>query len=247
MLTLRNKKLSAENFKITSADTILTLNSDIDATFLGVLELSNGARKVCSFNKIDNDYQARLIIDIADLPTLKESKFYLVLIDSLLNEKTNMIKPKFDIELIKQNIKVSASKELEELQIKIKELESVVASLAKGKIIDQLNIKNKDYIEPGMIPVAIDKSGNCVMSYPFASHITSVNGRKAANGVVEVDSSVIKYKLGNTVEQIIDNHANALISIANALKTISDNQKEIRKHLDELDIRLTQHINDGII
>lgn len=247
MLKITNKTLSSTNPIIKSSDSIIELKSDIDATYIGVLELTNGSKKTIQFINDGEIYKARLIINVEELTNIKNSKFYVVMISGLMNEKTNMIHFKFDIEMIKKDIRVSTSNDIEEIKIKLQEIDNVVDSLRTNKTIQDLNLAKHDAVKKGMVPVTIDDNGTCIFMYPFSEHIKIVNGQKAINGVVDIDSSMIKYKLGKTIETALSEHAQAIASLGDALKIISENQKEIRKHLDELDIQLAKHINDGII
>lgn len=247
-LKFENNLLKLIDPKITSADTTLTLQSDIEApSIFGILILTNGVKKFIDFTLIDGIYKGRLVITSDELPYVKTSKFQLVFIDNEMEQKTNFVSFQYNIELIKKDIRLKVSDELEKLNVSIKKLESVVDSILTSKVIKELKVQNKDYIRPGMIPVAIDANGNCVMSYPFSNHIVEVNGQKATNGVVTVDASMIKYNLGKSVETSLDEHAEAIASIGAALLEISNSLKDIRQHIDEVDIRLSQHINNGII
>lgn len=249
MLTLNNNQLKTTKTKINSFDTLIYLDADIkeNVKYIGVLELGNKTKKVIDFINVGNLFQARLVIALEDLPLLNTSSFLIITANEKLSQQSNLVKFEFDVDAIKQTIKISASNELLEFTVKLNQLEATLSSLVKGKVIKELNIQNKNYIKPGMIPVSIDEQGNCVMMYPFANNIREVNGQKAANGVVEIDATMIKYNLGKTIAQALNDQADALSKIADALKTLSEEQKAMRKRVDELDVKLSTHINDGII
>ena len=92
---------------ISQADTILTLNSDIDTTFIGVLTLSNNTTKTMTFIKEHNIYKTRLLLTEEDLPYLTKCRMYLTLIDGNTQKQSNTIDVKFDIPKIKKTVKQS--------------------------------------------------------------------------------------------------------------------------------------------
>ena len=250
MLEYKNKKLKAIDEVIDSSDYILRLDTDLDVVILGVIIFANGVKKVIQFvNQSDQSTIkiARLITEEKELPLLDNVKFQVIALNGDFKESSNIIPIKYNKELIKTNIKVSVSNEYKELKELIASLSDKLSSLTSGKIISKVDLVNKSFIKPGMIPVAIDDKGNFAALYPFANNITCVNGQYAANGVVIIDSSMIEYKLGKSTEKAIDDHAEAISKIGDALKEISNELKAIRKHVDDVDIKLTQHINNGII
>ena len=247
MLKYENNLLKLISKNITSSDSIIKLESDVDASILGVLILSDGSKKVIEFVKSDG-YLARLILTESDLPLLSNSKFYIELINSEFHKTSNLVLFKFDIDSIKLDIKKRISDEYKELLTRIAKLENKVNDLKTSKVLDGVSIVNKALIRPGMIPVAIDNIGNFVALYPFANNITEVNGQHAVNGVVVVDASMIEYKLkGITVETALQNQADAIVALKNVLDQIVESQKDISNRLNNLDYKIEQHINNGII
>lgn len=250
-LTIDGTKLRAIDNKITSSDSIIKLKIEIDCVVLGILTLFNGTKKVIEFVKEndESDYKiGRLIIEEQDVQYLSSAKFYIELINGELKSNSNMIDVKFDISLIKTDIKHKLSNEYKELVEKVHQLEEKISFYSGGKLMDSIKIINKDTIQKGMIPVAIDDKGNFVALYPFSNHILEVNGQRAANGAVIIDSSMIKYKKnGKSTEQELEDQANVIILLKNVVDKIVDNQKSIMRQLNDLDMRLSQHINNGIV
>ena len=247
MLKIENGILSVTDNEIKSSDTILELQSDVDCQIFGKLIFRNAEIKIVQFEKIDDKYKGRLVISQEDLSKLSGAQFFIVLVSANFNEQTNGIQFKFNQELIKKDIRLSKSEELSNIYAEVNKLKSIVTSLEKGGALKFANVLDKDLIQPGMIPVAIDNKGNFVAAYPFVNLINEVNGQKAVNGVVILNAAMIKCNSGKTIQQTTEEHVKAIQAIADGFSAVSDQQKEILRRLDDIDIRLSQHINDGII
>lgn len=250
-LTLKDNFLKAIDNKIVSSDSIVRMKVDKDVICIGVLEFFNGAKKIIEFVKEseESEYKiGRLIIDEADIEYLSSVRFYIQSINGSLKTNSNVIQIKFDTSLIKTDIKRNISNQYKDVIEQLKLLEEKVNILTTGKILTKINILNRDAIKPGMIPVAVDNEANFVALYPFSNHIVEVNGQRAANGAVLIDATMIKYKKNKkTIEEALDDQANAIVSMNELINTLIDSAKEIRNKVDELDMRLSQHINNGII
>ena len=250
MLKIENGILSVKDNEIRSSDTILELQSDqiySNCQIFGKLIFKNAEVKIIQFEKIDDIYKGRLLITQEDISKLNGAQFFIVLVSANFNEQTNGIQLKFNQELIKKDIRIAKSDEIKNIYIEINKLKSIVNSLEKGGALKFANVLDKDLIQPGMIPVAVDNKGNFVAAYPFVNLINEVNGQKAVNGVVILNAAMIKCSSGKTIQQTTEDHAEALSALAKGFAVVSDQQKEILRRLDEIDIRLSQHINDGII
>ncbi len=250
MLKIENGILSVKDNEIRSSDTILELQSDqiySNCQIFGKLIFKNAEVKIIQFEKIDELYKGRLLITQDDISKLNGAQLFIVLVSANFNEQTNGIQLKFNQELIKKDIRIVKSDEIKNIYTEINKLKSIVNSLEKGGALKFANVLDKDLIQPGMIPVAIDNKGNFIAAYPFVNLINEVNGQKAVNGIVNVNASMIKCSSGKHIQQTIEEHASALQALANAFEVVSDQQKELLRRLDEIDIRLSAHINDGII
>lgn len=249
-LVIQNKKLKAVDNKVSSSDSIIKLQLDVEAIAIGVLLLGNGTQKVIEFvteNSNASNKIGRLIIDDKDINYLSSAKFYVELINGEFISKTNIVNIMFDLSGIKLDIKRHISNEYKELKEKVAQLEDKI-KYSGGKLLDNITIVNKNLIQPGMIPVAVDDKGHFVALFPFSNHVLEVNGQRAANGAVVIDSSMIKYKQnGKSIEQGLDDQAAAIVSLKNVVDEIVENQKSIMRQLNELDMRLSQHINNGIV
>lgn len=246
IIKYENNILTAVDPTIRSSDSIIKLTTDInDSIFLGILHLSNGITKVIEFVENNDAYIGRLIVDEEMVSFLSNVTFSLQISNGNLVKTTQHIKIKFDLSSIKNDIKIKISNEYKELLQRINELEEKI-KYPSSKFVDDINIINKGSIKKGMIPVALD-SKTFVALYPFSNHVLSVNGQTAADGAVIIDSSMIKYKTGRTVEATIQDLIDAIVAVNASVKTISDDLKEIRNQINDLDVRLAKHVNDGII
>lgn len=250
MLELKNKTLKSVGEEINSSDYILRLKSDIKTTILGLLILPDGTFKTVQFIDKDDESDikiARIITTDKEFPYINKMKFQLVLINGTLEEKTNIIPLKFNKELIKTDIKKALSNEYKELMTKYIALDDKINAIKLGNFVQKIDVVNKDVIKPGMIPVAVDNEGHFTALYPFANNITNINGQQAANGVVVIDASMIKCSSNKTIEQTFSDTASAIKALNNLVTEVINNQKEIRKKLDDLDVQISQHINNGIV
>lgn len=249
-MKLTKQHLTTEEI-INSSDFIISLTADVDAILFGLLEFSNGSKKVIQFVKSNNDslsYKGRLILYPEDLEFLESSLFHIECVNGELSQKTNVVKLSFDKEKIKLNIRKEASEQYKSILILVKQLEEKISSLTTGKVLQSLPIKNKNMIKPGMIPVAIDEKGNFVAMYPFANLISSINGHQGIDGAIKLDASMIEYKEnGDSIKEAIEKQTEAIQALKHLIDQIADNQKQIRQQLNEVDMKIESHINNGII
>jgi hypothetical protein len=247
MIEYKNKVLKTNAEEVTSADYILHLDSDTDAKILGKLIYPDGSTRIIEFVDNENDKISRVVTSEKEFKQLSNVKLQLILISGSMNESSNIEQLKFNKELVKTDIRKHFFTEYEEIKKELIALQEEIKTLSEGKIISKLNLINKNAIRKGMIPVAIDDNGNFAALYPFANNITKINGQCAANGVVVIDSSMIQYKTGKSIETALDDNADAARALANAVRELSNVITTLNSRVDELDIRLTQHINNGIV
>ena len=232
---------------VNSAELFVDLTTDKDCTYQAVLELSDGSVISSIFTNVNQRYRAKLRITADILNLLNNVHFYLVAINEGLSEKSNRLPVDCDMLKIKQSIKLATSKEVEELQKQVSSLKKTVESLTSSKIISGVNISNKQYIQPGMILIAIDNKGNFVAGYPFTDHVQKVNGQTPIDGLVNIDSSMINYKGQRTVEEAFNAQAAALSALNESLNTISETQKQIASRLANIEIEFETFKNNGIV
>ena len=247
MLTIENKKLTNVSTKITNADTVIELICDVECTLIGVLVFVTGEKKILNFSKIDNKYKARLIITTDDIKHLKTSKFYVLMISGVLSQQTNTVELEYDIELIKQTIRITTSNDILELKKELKALENKLDAACKNGILNNVNIKNKTAIAKGMIPVTIDDKGNCVFMFPFQDFINEINGQKAVNGSIEIDANMIKYLNGKTIGEILASQGEAFVTLSESFSSLANQLSRFNERLGELEQEFATHKNNGII
>lgn len=247
MLTFKNNILTSKQFTIDKADFILELKPDIlDCEYFGIITLSNKTTKTIQFIKFDSIFKARLIIAEEELSLLNDSTFKLLSVSSTFSKESNSIKLVFNIDKIKLFVKQSVSKEVSELKKALLQLESRLEALSLGKLIPSVNISNKDYIKPGMTLVALD-NGNFMAAYPFADIVKKINGQHAVDGVVEIDSSMIKYTVERTIEQQLKSLGEVIKVQNDTIKTLAGEILSLSERVSKISIKLETHLDNGII
>lgn len=247
MLTYKNNNLSI-NTNISKADSILKLTTDIEATYTGVLTLSNKTFKTISFIKDKDIYKARLLITEEDLPYLSSCTFHLCLANSSLFGSTNSEKILFDIPKVKQTIKISKSQDIRDIKIELSKLTTTINMILSNiPTISTTNIDiSKANIKPGMIPVTIDETGRCVFQYPFIDHVTEINGQKTTNSAILLTAKDIPIEQTD-VESAIKAQTNAIKELNSYLKTLSSGLKQVTNKVATIEQQLLQHTDSSII
>ena len=246
MLTLKNNKLTNTPFIIDSNEFIFSLSTDIDCEFFGLITLNNNVIKTVQFSKYDSLYKARLLITKEDIDNLVGSTLHIVSMSSNFTQESNKINLLFNNLVINNKVKESTSLELFELKKQITTLTQKLNSMASGKIITNINISNKDYIQPGMVLVALD-SKNFIAAYPFADTIKEVNGQKAIDGVVNLKASMIKYTTERTIAEQLEVLTTALLKEHKAIESISEEVKILSQKLADLSFKFEKHLDSGIV
>ena len=250
-LKLENKKLIVIDDKIKSSDSLIKITTSTNSIVIGILELSNGSKKIIEFVKESEQSDCvvgRLLITENDLSYLSSAKFYVELLSSEFKCRSNIIPIKFDISSIKLDVKKRIADEYKEIMERLIQLEERYKHLLGNNVLTNLNIINIDNIEPGMIPVAIDSKGTFVAQRPFSNFIEEINGQRAANGAVVLDATMIKCtKSGKTVQVVLSETAEAIVSIKKLVDELGRTIKQLRTDLNNLDIKLSTHINNGIV
>ena len=249
MLTLTNNILSLNNEIVNSANYILNLYADKkDVDYFGVIILADGAEKVYKFvaTQIENKYTIRLNIMEEDLNSLSNVKIKIVSVSNVLKQTSNTIELPLDINAIKQTIKISNSREISNLKLEFNELKTKINNILTGKVLESLNIINKEYIKKGMIPVA-DDFGNWIATYPFVNIVTSVNNQEAINGSIILDANMIQYTQEKTIYRALRDISEAITALNNSVLTLTNQQKELNNKLNDVILEQESYKNSGII
>jgi hypothetical protein len=247
MLQFKNNLLSSEPFSIDSPDYIFQLLTDTpECNYFGAITLTNKVVKTLQFIKFNNIFKARLSLTLEDLNYLQGATFKLISVSSSFTKESNLLTLSFDINKIKLTIKQESSKEMLELKKQISALTTKLEALSLGKLVPNVNIINKDYIQPGMILVAID-NGNFMAAYPFADIVTNVNGQQAVDGVVEINASMIKYNTERTIEEQLKVIAKAIQTQNSTIKTIAGELGALSERVATLSMQLATHLDSGVV
>lgn len=248
MLILKNNMLYADtNLFIQNPDTILELTSDIDALLFGVLTLADGSVKTLQFVKSNKNMKARLLLSEIDLPLLNNVTIAIHAVSDTGTFTSNPIKIIFDINNLELTISRKTSIELLNTIKELKLLEDKINAIVANNRLLNINISNMDYIQPGMIPVAVDNKGNFVAQYPFANIVTKVNGQTAVDGVVSIDASMIQYNKEAMLDSYIKQLAESVKSVSEFVTTVSQTLMSTIESLQDLKLKVETHLDNGLI
>lgn len=248
MIELKSNKLIVTQ-NIQSPDTVITLYSDIDCTYIGVITLSNKATKAISFVKESNLYKARLVITEEDLPYLNNCTFHLVLIDIDTSKTTDKVPLIFEVNKIKKSVAISKSNEIRDIKIELAKLSNRVNNILVKKPTVEIHPiipENNGTIKPGMIPITIDSKGRCIFQYPFLDVITEINGQKTVNSAIILTAKDIPIEQTD-VESAIKAQTTAIKELNNFITTLSKELKSIKNKVAEVEKALLQHTDSSII
>jgi len=247
MLTYKNKQLTINPlYSITAAETIIALETDIDAVYFGILTLADKSTKTLEFVKMSEGiYKTRLVLSQAELPVLNNVTMHLILLNAVFEASTNTVPVPVNIKAIKLHVKTTSQKDLQEMRTKLAKITETLDAYIKSKPIVSLNLANKDYIQPGMIPVALDSKGTFYAAFPFQDVILSVNGKKAINSLVDLTAGDIPIGTSD-VETLILSLTEIISSQQKQIQTLNETVVNLIKQLNELNIIVSQETS-GII
>ena len=248
MIEFKSNHLSITS-KIQSPDTVLTLYTDIECNYIGVITLSNKATKAVFFVKENNIYKARLVITEEDLMYLSNATFHLVLIDSNTSKTTEKVPITFETNKIRKSVAISKSNEVKDVKIELAKLSRKVDEiLSKAPIVvSDIEIKeNPDVIKPGMVPITIDSKGRCIFQYPFLDVITEINGQKTVNSAIILTAKDIPIEQTD-VESAIKTQTAAIKELNSFITILSKELKSIKNKVAAVEKALLQHTDSSII
>lgn len=245
MLQLNNKLLTVSN-KIVQADTLIKLTSDVDCEISALVTLSDNSTKYLSFIKENTYYKARLTFTEEDIKYLNNVTMCLIL-TSATEERTNTVNLDIDINKVKQSVKLSKSKDIQDIRSDLTKLTALVNDILSNKLVYQTNLNiTQSNILPGMIPVAINEQGLCMFKHPFIDHITEINGQKTINNAIILTAKDIPIEQTD-VATAIKAHTDAIKELNNLMKTISSELKVTRNKVADIEKALLLHTDSSII
>lgn len=245
MLSFKNNILTISD-KLTKADTIVSLISDIDCEISALVTLSDGSTKCFNFIKENSYYKARFVFTEEDLNYLNKVTLSLVLISSTV-EHTNTVDLDIDINKVKQTIKLSKSKDIKDIKDQLNKLTVLVKDTLNNKVVykTNLNIKQEN-IKEGMIPVTINNEGLCMFKYPFIDHITEINGQKTINNAILLTAKDIPIEQTD-VATAIKAHTDAIKELNKLMQTISSELKTTNNKVADIEKALLLHTDSSIV
>lgn len=243
MLYLNNNILSG-TLELTNADTIIKIKTDIDAIFYAKLIFKGGITRAFAFTKEQDYYKSRLVLTKED--SLIDMHLCITTASETTTRESNTIPVLCNQDKIKHTLKIYASRDITDIKITLAQLQKIVSSIAKGKLIENISIKEDTPIEPGMVPMTINNSGDCVFQFPFTNVITEINGQKSVNGAILLTAKDISIEQTD-VESAIKAHTEAIKQLNNLLRTISSELKSTKNKVADIEKSLLQHTDSSII
>ena len=240
-------KLHYDGTIITKADSIISLEMVEDVACFGILTLSNEITKVIQFIRQGDSYKARLILLEEDIPYINDNILYLNLIDNSLVKKTDKIKLIFDSPTVQLNVKRKISKEIQELTMKIKDLENQISNLTKNHRLMGLKLPDLSYIKKGMIPVAADDKGNFIAAYPFEDSINKINGLDSVSREILITAKDIPFDETRSIADVMIALGLAINQVNLSVETLATLQQDLLAKLTEVELKLDEHLGTPII
>lgn len=233
---------------IDNADTLITLETDVEANYIATLTLTNKTNKILQFIKQGKNLKARLMIREEDLNFLDNSTLIVKAFNSNMSVITLPIRIKFNIQAISLTIKKFISRDYEDVMTTLTKLENKINDLVDRGTLKGIKIINPELTAKGMVPVAIDDKGNYIPQYPFANIIKEINGLVAVNEQLLLTANDIKlFSTDKTIEDTLKELSKAIKSQAKLIKELAKLNNTLSDELKETKLKLAEHLNSGII
>ena len=212
-----------------------------------LVTLANKTVKVLPFIAENDYYKARLVITEEDYPYLYNATICVTFVGIRTEYHTNTVPIKFDTKQIAQSVKVAASKDIQQIRTEIAKLTALVNTVLNTKVVYETNLNVKqENIQPGMIPMAINKEGLCVFQFPFVDIIKEINGQTTVNNAIIITAKDIPIGTTN-VELAIKAQTEAIKKLNESLGVVSNQLKSVVKKVAEVETALIQHTDSSII
>lgn len=240
------KGLTYDNTVIKSASATIKLYSDIPASFIGNLVLTNGLVFSKPFEKEGEVYKLKLGLTKDVLPFIKGSRLYLTITDSNFSASSNMVELVFDLELIALSIKGEVGNEIKELYTRLMKIESEIGHLVKSGALKNIGTLNQKDIKAGMVPVATS-TGDFVAAFPFADVVKQINGINAVNESIALYLKNIPYdESGKSALEVIQLLLEVVKNQSLAIQSILKTQEKIVNELEQLQLDYAAHKNTAL-
>lgn len=233
---------------IKEADSLITLDSNVDANYIGSLQLTNKVTKILHFVKQGKNYKARLMLREEDINFLKGATFKLKVFNSNFTVDTLPIEFNYNIEEINLTVKKFISRDFQDIMVNMLQLENKINDIIDRGMLKGIKILNPELTQKGMVPVAIDDKGNYIPQYPFANIIKEINGLQAVNEKLLITAADINLKEKElTIQETLTELSNAIKQQAKLIKNIAKLTNQLSNELKETKLKLAEHLNSGII
>jgi hypothetical protein len=233
---------------IKEADSLITLDSNVDANYIGSLQLTNKVTKILHFVKQGKNYKARLMLREEDINYLIGSNFKLKVFNSSFTVDTLPIQLNYNLEEVNLTVKKFISRDFQEIMVNMLKLENKINDIIDRGFLKGIKILNPELTQKGMVPVAIDDKGNYIPQYPFANIIKEINGLQAVNEKLSLTAADINLKEKDlSVQETLTELSNAIKQQGRLIKNIAKITNQLSNELKETKLKLAEHLNSGII
>jgi hypothetical protein len=233
---------------VDSSDYLIKLKSEIEASFIGQLTLTNNVIKVLFFVKQGDYYKGRLIINENEVPYLSGSNLRIKVYNETFKSETLPVKLNFDLKAIQINTKKFKVQEYEDVMTNVYKLEAKLDKLISDGVLKGIKINSGELVKKGMVPVAIDNKGNYIPAYPFANIIKEVNGLEAVDEKLWLTAGDIKLPDSDTtIYATFIGLSKAIKEQTNLIKELAIVNAKLAEEIKETKLKLAEHLNSGII
>jgi hypothetical protein len=249
MLSYKDKKFTLINEEIKKNETILFLDSDVDANIFAVILLNHEVEKVLQFSKINSTYQGLLILDEIEVDLIDKPKIYLSFENNGLVKNSSIQPLTIDKLAVKATFKKKTNSDMADILKRVASVEQKLKTFMANKKIalngGECFLPENGVMSEGMMPV-VNSKGTFSLAFPFFDVVKQINGVHAIDGIIKLKANDIPY--GNaTVEDAIAYCVSSVVALKDGLAQTSKTQKEILKRLTDLELKFEDYTNSGIL
>lgn len=254
ILILNNNKIQEQQNSIikSSTEEILLKVEDIkykDCNMIASITLTNGVERVTPFSPLVNiDYlKAIFSFQEDDLPYIDKATLKIIILNVNFKYYTNEITINVDTTQLKNIFTVKKSKDITNVLSRLLAVENKLNAVLTNKVVDNIKVINNEYIQPGMVLVALDNKGNFIAEYPFNNLVNDVNGKEPSEGKVELVAADIIAKNNKSILEYIDIISESLNALNTSILTLTEQQKSLRNDLNDLTLEVEKTKNSSIL
>ena len=233
--------LTYDNEVFKKPQLVFKLKADKEATYTGVLVLSNGVNITFPLQNEGLIYKGQINVSKDILPFLIRPYFFVYQTDLNNTRATNSLEIALDLPAITIAIKKELGEEIKDLSLRMAELESQLIKLSSKGILKNVPVVNKADIKPGMIPVAT-ASGEFAAAYPFADVVKKVNGIGAINESILLTLGDLPFEAnGKNAKEVVQLLLEVAKGQAEAIRSILKTQEKLIQELKEIRLDYAEH------